>query len=109
MAGEQFLGSVKMSMILFKTFLPAPLLLYPANFMLAPILTTVVTKSVLKVQAALDVFQSLNAQFFFHSSDSEQAHPGVLFSSPCSRSFRGKEKRMRRGAILHSGRGGFLP
>lgn len=84
MAGEQFLGRVKMSATLFKTFLPASLLLYPANFMLASILTTLVTKSVLKVQVPLDIFQSLNAQFLFHSRASRSRSP--FFLSLCRES-----------------------
>lgn len=91
-AGEQVLGSVKVSMTLYKTVFPASLLLYLANFMLASILTTVVTKSVLKVQAPLDVFQSLNTQFLFHSNNSEQADQGVLFISSCARSLRVEER-----------------
>lgn len=112
MRGKQFSISMKISVILFETSLPASPLLYLANSMLASLLTAAVTKLVLKLklQAPFGVFQSFGIPFLSSSNNfrmSSQIQKS-FFLSMCQEFQRGKGKRMSRGAFLHSGRGGFL-
>lgn len=60
----------KMAVIQFKTSLPASLVLYPANSVLASLLNAVVIEVVLiSLQAPLGVFQSLRIQFMSPSNN----------------------------------------